>query len=112
MQRPIPPPEDPRAILSPETSRLIGVKRPQDHGFVTVALRGVGPHAMGLRDGMKLVAGRMFQSGRYELIVGRASQQQFAGLQVGSSLLLADADWRIVGVFTATEHRRGVRGVG
>ena len=93
---------DPRAILSPETSRLISVKRPQNHDFVTVALRGVGPNAMGLRDGMKLAAGRMFQSGRYELIVGRASQQQFAGLQVGSTLHLADADWRIVGVFTAT----------
>jgi putative ABC transport system permease protein len=93
---------DPHAILSPETSRLISVKRPQNHDFVTVALRGVGPNAMGLRDGMTLVAGRMFQSGRYELIVGRASQQQFAGLQVGSSLHLADADWRIVGVFTAT----------
>ena len=43
-----------------------------------------------------------WKSGRYELIVGRASQQQFAGLQLGSSLHLADADWRIVGVFTAT----------
>jgi putative ABC transport system permease protein len=89
-------------ILSPETSRLISVKRPQNHDFVTVALRGVGPNALGLRAGMRLVAGRMFQSGRYELIVGRASQQQFAGLQIGSSLHLADADWRIVGVFTAT----------
>jgi putative ABC transport system permease protein len=93
---------DPRAILSPETSRLISVKRPQNRDFVTVALRGAGPNALGLRDGMKLVAGRMFQSGRYELIVGRASQQQFAGLQIGSNLHLADADWRIVGVFTAT----------
>ncbi|HEV2702609.1 MAG TPA: ABC transporter permease [Steroidobacteraceae bacterium] len=93
---------DPRVILSPETSRLISVKRPQNHDFVTVALRGVGPHAIGLRAGMKLTAGRLFQSGRYELIVGHASQQQFAGLQIGSSLHLADADWRIVGVFTAT----------
>jgi putative ABC transport system permease protein len=93
---------DPRVILSPETSRLISVKRPQNHDFVTVALRGVGPNAMGLRTGMQLVAGRMFQSGRYELIVGHASQQQFSGLQLGRTLHLADADWRIVGVFTAT----------
>jgi len=93
---------DPGVILSPETSRLISVKRPQNHDFVTVALRGVGPNAIGLRTGMKLVAGRMFESGRYELIVGRASQQQFSGLQIGGTLHLADADWRIVGVFTAT----------
>ncbi len=51
---------------------------------------------------MKVVAGRMFQSGRYELIVGHASQKQFAGLRLGSTLHLADADWRIVGIFEAT----------
>ncbi|MGC1458750.1 MAG: ABC transporter permease [Steroidobacteraceae bacterium] len=92
---------DPRVTLSAETSRLISVKRPQNHDFVTVALRGAGPNAMRLREGMRLTAGRMFQSGRYELIVGHASQQQFAGLQIGSTLHLADADWRIVGIFTA-----------
>jgi putative ABC transport system permease protein len=92
---------DSAVILSPETSRLISVKRPQNHDFVTVALRGAGPNALPLRNGMRLIAGRLFQSGRYELIVGRASQKQFAGLQLGSTLHLADADWRIVGVFEA-----------
>jgi putative ABC transport system permease protein len=67
-----------------------------------VALRGAGPNALALRAGMKVVAGRMFQSGRYELMVGRASQKQFAGLRLGSTLHLADSDWRIVGVFEAT----------
>ncbi|HTB67671.1 MAG TPA: FtsX-like permease family protein [Steroidobacteraceae bacterium] len=93
---------DPKVVISPETSRLISVKRPQNHDFVTVALRGAGPDAIALREGMKLVAGRMVQSGRYELLVGRASQRQFAGLQLGSTLHLADSDWRIVGVFAAT----------
>lgn len=93
---------DPKVVISPETSRLISVKRPQNHDFVTVALRGAGPDAIALREGMKLVAGRMVQSGRYELLVGRASQKQFAGLQLGSTLHLADSDWRIVGVFAAT----------
>jgi putative ABC transport system permease protein len=93
---------DPAVSVSPESSRLLSVKRPLNHDFVTIALRGVGPNAVALRNGMKLTSGRMFQSGRYELIVGRASQQQFAGLQLGSTLRLADADWRIVGVFAAT----------
>ena len=93
---------DPRVIISPESSRLISVKRPQNRDFVTVALRGAGPNAMALRTGMQVVAGRMFQSGRYELLVGRASQKQFAGLQLGGTLHLADSDWRIVGVFEAT----------
>jgi putative ABC transport system permease protein len=93
---------DAGVIISPESSRLISVKRPQNHDFVTVALRGAGPSASPLRAGMRLVAGRMFQSGRYELIVGEASQQQFASLRLGGSLHLADTDWRIVGVFKST----------
>ena len=97
---------DPKVVISPETSRLISVKRPQNHDFVTVALRGAGPDAIALREGMKLVAGRMVQSGRYELLVGRASQKQFAGLQLGTTLHLADSDWRIVGVFAATVRQR------
>ncbi len=63
---------------------------------------------MRLRDGMRLESGRLFQSGRYELIVGHASQQQFGGLQLGSTLHLADADWRIVGVFYCHRHWGGV----
>ncbi|MEJ0005191.1 MAG: ABC transporter permease [Steroidobacteraceae bacterium] len=97
---------DPKAIVSPESSRLISVKRPQNHDFVTVALRGAGPNALALRPGMKLIAGRMFQSGRYELIVGRANQKQYAEIKIGNTLRLADAPWQIVGVFEATDSGR------
>ena len=79
----------------------MSVRRPLTHDFVTVALRGASATAQPLRPGMKLVAGRLFQSGRYELIVGRAIQQQFTALRLGGTLHLADADWRIVGVFEA-----------
>jgi putative ABC transport system permease protein len=43
----------------------------------------------------------MFEPGRNELIVGRAAQQQFAGLEVGSSIAFGQTDWSIVGVFEA-----------
>ena len=92
---------DPHALLSGESLRLMSVRRPLTHDFVTVALRGASATAQPLRPGMKLVAGRLFQSGRYELIVGRAIQQQFTALRLGGTLHLADADWRIVGVFEA-----------
>src|SRR5690242_10929979 len=50
---------------------------------------------------MKVTAGRLPQSGRYELLVGRAAQQQFEGLALGDTLRLADMDWPVVGVFEA-----------
>ena len=54
---------------------------------------------MKIRSGLKVTAGRAIAPGRYELMVGRSSQRQFAGLDLGSHLRLADSDWTIVGVF-------------
>lgn len=92
---------DAGAIVSPEMSRFISLKRPHATGYVDVALRGVTPEAEKVRSKMKLVSGRFLQTGRYELLVGRGAQQQFEGLGLGYKLRLADTDWEIVGVFEA-----------
>ena len=90
---------DPAAIISPESARSISVKRISQGDYVDLAVRGVTPAALRIRRGLKVTAGRAMTPGRYELLVGRSSQRQFAGLEVGSHLRLADADWQIVGVF-------------
>jgi ABC-type lipoprotein release transport system permease subunit len=50
---------DPAVSVSPESSRLLSVKRPLNHDFVTIALRGVGPNAVALRDGMHKTGGKV-----------------------------------------------------
>jgi len=90
---------DPAAIVSPESARSISVKRISQGDYVDLSVRGVTPTALRIRSGLKVTAGRAIAPGRYELLVGRSSQRQFAGLDVGSHLRLADSDWRIVGVF-------------
>ena len=92
---------DPGALVSPEMSRFISLKRPKASGYVNVALRGATPEAAKIRSKMKITAGRFMQTGRYELLVGRSAQQQFEGLALGDTLRLADTDWQIVGVFEA-----------
>jgi len=64
-----------------------------------VPLRGVEAHAMAVRDHLRLVDGRNFQTGKQELIVGRAAQQQFAGLDLGAVVKFGSSDWKVVGVF-------------
>jgi putative ABC transport system permease protein len=90
---------DPAAIISPESARSISVKRIGQGDYVDLSVRGVTPAALKIRSGLKVTAGRALAPGRYELLVGRSSQRQFAGLDVGSHLRLADTDWSIVGVF-------------
>ncbi len=90
---------DPTAIVSPESARSISVKRIAQGDYVDLSVRGVTPAAFRIRSALKVTVGRAIVPGRYELLVGRSSQRQFAGLDVGSHLRLADTDWSIVGVF-------------
>ncbi len=90
---------DPRAIVSAESSRPVSVKRISQGDYVDLSVRGVTPAAFRIRSGLKVIAGRALIPGQFELLVGRSSQRQFAGLEVGDKLRLADSDWPIVGVF-------------
>jgi putative ABC transport system permease protein len=66
-----------------------------------VPLRGVSPAVLQVREEIKLVEGRMFEQGRNEIIVGRAAQRQFVGLDVGTDVRWGENTWRVVGVFEA-----------
>jgi len=64
-----------------------------------VSLRGVQPVAFELRPEVRVVEGRRFRPGLRELLVGRAAQRQFDGLDVGRRLEFRGSSWTIVGVF-------------
>ena len=66
-----------------------------------VPLRGVSPRVLDVRPEVKIVEGRMFESGRNEIIVGRAASRQFANLSVGSSVRWGENTWQVVGIFDA-----------
>jgi len=66
-----------------------------------VPLRGVSPAVLQVRPEVRVVEGRMFESGRNEIIVGRAASRQFANLTVGSSVRWGESSWQVVGVFDA-----------
>jgi len=66
-----------------------------------VPIRGVGADVWALRDQVKIVAGRTFQAGLRELIVGKGARAQFAGLDIGKSIRLAGQTWTVVGEFTS-----------
>ena len=64
------------------------------------SLRGVEPAAFKIRN-FKMVSGRLFGTGRNELIVGRSAAGEYRGLAVGSELKLGQNVWTIVGIFDA-----------
>jgi putative ABC transport system permease protein len=66
-----------------------------------VPFRGVGERAAELRDGFRIVAGRMFRPGQGEVIVGRGAFNQFGNVDLGRQVQWGSQRWRVVGVFEA-----------
>lgn len=68
---------------------------------VNGTLRGVGPEVLSVRPEIRIVSGRMFERGKFELVVGRQAVRQFERLEPGSEIAAYRTHWKIVGVFTA-----------
>jgi putative ABC transport system permease protein len=87
------------AIASPELYVVVDVPMKSTGTAANVPLRGVGPQAMKLRQNFKIVEGRIFEPGRFEVIVGRGASLQFAGLNVGNTIRWGTTDWTVTGIF-------------
>ena len=85
--------------------------------FGSVQLRGIGEQAWKLRSNARIIAGRKFQVGLRELVVGKGAQRQFANLEPGRDVRLGSQLWKVVGVFEShdaleSELWADVEGVG
>jgi putative ABC transport system permease protein len=79
----------------------VPLKGSKDDG--NASLRGVSEMAYAVRPKLKLVAGRRFEPGRRELVVGTGAQRQFDGLEVGKQVRLGNQPWTVVGVFDSQD---------
>jgi putative ABC transport system permease protein len=89
------------AIMSAELYVVVDVKKKSSKTDANVPFRGIQPGAFAVRKNVAIADGRMFEEGKNELIVGRAAQREFAGLETGSSIRFGQTDWSIVGSFEA-----------
>ena len=89
------------AIMSAELYVVVDVQKKSNDGEANVPFRGVQPGAFDVRQGVSIVEGRMFEEGRNEIVVGRAAQTEFKGLETGGTIRFGQTDWRVVGTFEA-----------
>ncbi len=91
----------PRAASSAELFVIIDLPRISSDSPANVPLRGLDPAtAFDVRGNVEITAGRAFEAGRNEVIVGEAAASQFAGLQVGDRLEVGEGSWEVVGHFS------------
>jgi putative ABC transport system permease protein len=90
---------DGKAIVSADVLFSILVTKKSNGLDFYAALRGIGPEGFVVRPEIRLVNGRLFRPATHELIVGKAAQNEFEGLDVGSKVSLPDGDWTVTGTF-------------
>jgi putative ABC transport system permease protein len=89
------------AIMSAELYVITDVKKRSSGTDANVPFRGVQQGAFAVRDNVKISVGRMFEPGKNEIVVGRAAQSEFVGLNVGETIRFGQTEWAIVGSFDA-----------
>ena len=90
-----------KPMASCEVVILANRPRKSDNQPANITFRGVSPMAFKVRNNVKIVEGRNFTPGLFEIIVGKKIADRVYGLDVGSVLNLQKKDWKVVGLFEA-----------
>jgi putative ABC transport system permease protein len=89
------------AIASPELLVIINLPMRSTGTDANVPLRGISRKAMDVRENFEIVEGRLFEWGLNEVIVGVGARIEFSGLEIGSTITVAQEEWPVVGIFEA-----------
>ena len=74
-----------------------------DNHPTNITFRGVTPMAFNVRNNIKMVEGRMFTPGLFEVIVGKKIADRVNGLDIGDTINIQRKNWKVVGLFTADD---------
>ncbi len=77
---------------------LVSVDAPDG---MNVTVRGLSPTGIEMRKNLKLEAGRWFETGKREVVVGQSIIKRFPDAQLGKKLRFGTGDWDVVGVMSA-----------
>lgn len=86
-------------LASPELVLATSLRKKGSGQDASVMIRGVGPNVWAVRTRVVVTAGRRFQTGLRELVVGKDAAREFADSRVGSTLSINGQPWRVVGEF-------------
>lgn len=85
-------------LASLEMVQVINLPRADAPDGANVSIRGVLPAAIELRPELKLAAGRWFETGKREIVIGKSIALRFPDAQLGRKLKFARGDWEVVGI--------------
>lgn len=93
--------KDGQPLISPENVVVAAFPLKSTGTDANVQVRGVSANALAIRDNVKMKAGRFFEPGRNELVVGRNVADAYSGFELGKTVSFGGGQWTVVGVFDA-----------
>src|SRR5215469_15713903 len=88
-------------LITPEVVLVAPIPLISTGTDANVEVRGVSKNVLEIRKNIKILQGRMFTPGLYEIVVGKNANVSYAGLTLGNTISLGSAHWKIVGIFDA-----------
>ena len=92
---------DDQPMVSGEIIAVMNLPRRGETEGANVTIRGIPEMGVKMRPEVRLVAGRWFNPGQREIVVGQSTAGRYANTAVGDSLRFGRGDWKVVGVFEA-----------
>jgi putative ABC transport system permease protein len=80
---------------------LINKNRKGTNTAANLMVRGIGPMSYEIHKGVKIIAGRAFEAGKTEIIVGKKASERFEGCRLGDVITFGMTGWSVVGIFEA-----------
>jgi putative ABC transport system permease protein len=89
------------ALVSAEVVVIAAIPLRDTGSDANVQMRGVSPRVVAVRDNVRVVQGRFFRPGLYEIVVGKHASRSYAGLDLDAEVRIGPGTWRVVGIFDA-----------
>ncbi|HMI51264.1 MAG TPA: ABC transporter permease [Candidatus Saccharimonadales bacterium] len=93
--------ENGQPVMSPEVVVMAPFPLQSTGTDANVQVRGVSDKALRVRSNIHMVAGRFFQPGLLELVVGKNAASMYQGVAMGDTVKFGGGTWKVVGVFDA-----------
>src|SRR5215468_11002165 len=92
---------DGKPLVSPELYLVVDGIKSTTKTKANLPLRGIGEQGFALRKGITVTAGRMFDRGANEIVVGKGLVREFEGFDLGQTVTFGSSRWTVVGMFEA-----------
>lgn len=85
-------------MASLELISIINIPSVDQPEGINVTVRGLPPIGFEMRPELKLIAGRLYETGRREIVIGKAIAIRHPDVSIGKTLRFGRGEWTVVGV--------------